>query len=175
MICGKPARKTNTRNTKGRKLGAVNASVYDINAACAGFVYALEQGKAFVESGLYKRALVIGSEHITWLLDWSDRNTAVLFGDGAGAVVVEESKSPEDGEIFSFVNGLSSDKLDILEVPNFGSAMDRFNKDEAARVRWTFDGQEIFKGGIRAMATASDEVITKSGLTKEDRLCMKYP
>ena len=92
------------------------------------FVYALEQGKAFVESGLYKRALVIGSEHITWLLDWSDRNTAVLFGDGAGAVVVEESKSPEDGEIFSFVNGLSSDKLDILEVPNFGSAMDRLIK-----------------------------------------------
>ncbi len=129
---------------------------------------ALEQGKAFVESGLYKRALVIGSEHITWLLDWSDRNTAVLFGDGAGAVVVEESKDSEDGEIFSFVNGLSSDKLDILEVPNFGSAMDRFKTDEAARVTWTFDGQEIFKGGIRAMAKASDEVITKSGLTKED-------
>ena len=117
---------------------------------------------------MYKRALVIGSEHITWLLDWSDRNTAVLFGDGAGAVVVEESKTEEDGEIFSFVNGLSSDKLDILEVPNFGSAMDRFSKDEAAKVRWTFDGQEIFKGGIRAMATASDEVITKSGLKKED-------
>ena len=54
-----------------KKLGAVNAAVYDVNAACAGFVYALEQGKAFVESGLYKRALVIGSEHITWLLDWS--------------------------------------------------------------------------------------------------------
>ena len=141
-----------------RKLGAVNASVYDINAACAGFVYALE----------HKRALIIGSEHITWLLDWSDRNTAVLFGDGAGAVVVEESKKEEDGEIFSFVNGLSSDKLDILEVPNFGSAMDRFNKDEAAKVRWTFDGQEIFKGGIRAMAKASDEVITNSGLKKED-------
>ena len=61
-----------------RKLGAVNASVYDINAACAGFVYALEQGKAFVESGLYKRALVIGSEHITWLLDWSDRNLSLI-------------------------------------------------------------------------------------------------
>ena len=151
-----------------KKLGAVNAAVYDVNAACAGFVYALEQGKAFVESGLYKRALIIGSEHITWLLDWSDRNTAVLFGDGAGAVVVEESKDSEDGDIFSFVNGLSSDKLDILEVPNFGSAMDRFKTDEAARVTWTFDGQEIFKGGIRAMAKASDEVITKSGLTKED-------
>ena len=80
-----------------RKLGAVNASVYDINAACAGFVYALEQGKAFVESGLYERALIIGSEHITWLLDWSDRNTAVLIGDGAGAVVVEECKIEEEG------------------------------------------------------------------------------
>ena len=67
-----------------KKLGAINAAVYDVNAACAGFVYALEQGKAFVESGLYKRALIIGSEHITWLLDWSDRNTAVLFGDSLG-------------------------------------------------------------------------------------------
>jgi len=151
-----------------RKIGAVNASVYDVNAACAGFVYAMEQGKAFIESGLYKRALVIGSEHITWLLDWSDRNTAVLFGDGAGAVVIEESKDPSEGEIYSFVNGLSSDKLDILEVPNFGSAMDRFKKDEAARVQWTFDGPEIFKGGIRAMANSSTEVIEKSGLSKED-------
>jgi len=151
-----------------KKLGAVNASVYDINAACAGFVYALEQAKAFVESGLYKRALVIGSEHITWLLDWSDRNTAVLFGDGAGAVVVEESKSPADGEIYSFVNGMSSDKLEILEIPNFGSAMDRFKEDEAAKVTWTFDGQEIFKGGIRAMSKSSNEAIEKSGLNKED-------
>ena len=151
-----------------RKIGAVNASVYDINAACAGFVYAMEQGKAFIESGLYKRALVIGSEHITWLLDWSDRNTAVLFGDGAGAVVIEESKDSSEGEIYSFVNGLSSDKLDILEVPNFGSAMDRFKKDEAARVQWTFDGPEIFKGGIRAMANSSTEAIEKSGLKKED-------
>ena len=151
-----------------KKLGAINASVYDINAACAGFVYALEQAKAFVESGLYKRALVIGSEHITWLLDWSDRNTAVLFGDGAGAVVVEESKSPADGEIYSFVNGMSSDKLEILEIPNFGSAMDRFKEDEAAKVTWTFDGQEIFKGGIRAMSKSSNEAIEKSGLNKED-------
>jgi len=91
-----------------------------------------------------------------------------LFGDGAGAVVVEESKSPADGEIYSFVNGMSSDKLEILEIPNFGSAMDRFKEDEAARVTWTFDGQEIFKGGIRAMAKASSEVIDKSGLNKED-------
>ncbi len=151
-----------------RKIGAVNASVYDVNAACAGFLYALEQGKAFIESGLYKKALVIGSEHITWLLDWSDRNTAVLFGDGAGAVVLEESKSVSDGELYSFVNGLSSDKLDILEIPNFGSAMDRFKTDEAAKVRWTFDGQEIFKTGIRAMAKSSTEAITKSGLTKDD-------
>ena len=151
-----------------KKLGAINASVYDVNAACAGFLYALEQGKAFVESNLYKRALVIGAEHITWLLDWSDRNTAVLFGDGAGAVVIEESKSESDGEIYSFSNGLSSDNLEILEIPNFGSAMDRFKTDEAARVRWTFDGQEIFKSGVRAMAQASAEAIEKSGLSKED-------
>ena len=58
-------------------------------------------------------------------------------------MVIEESKDPSEGEIYSFVNGLSSDKLDILEVPNFGSAMDRFKEDEAARVQWTFDGPEM--------------------------------
>ena len=151
-----------------KKIGAVNASVYDVNAACAGFVYALEQGKAFVESGLHKKALIIGAEHITWLLDWSDRNTAVLFGDGAGAVVLERSNDYSDGEIYSFENGLSSDSLEILEIPNMGSAMDRFEPDEAAKVRWTFDGQEIFKSGVRAMAKASAAAIEKSGLKKED-------
>ena len=114
----------------------VNATAYDVNAACAGFLYALEQAKAFVESGLYKNAVVIGSEHITWLLNWADRNTAVLFGDAAGAVVVEESKNKEDGEIYSFSNGMSSDKLDILEIPNFGSAMNRFTPNAAADVVW---------------------------------------
>ena len=151
-----------------KKMGCVNAIVYDVNAACAGFLYAMQQAKAFIESGIYKNAVVIGSEHITWLLDWSDRNTAVLFGDGAGAMVVQPSNDESEGEIYSFKNGLSSDKLAILEVPNFGSAMNRFTPYAAAETTWTFDGQEIFKGGIRAMATASDEVITKSGLNKED-------
>ncbi|MFL2647593.1 MAG: beta-ketoacyl-ACP synthase III [Candidatus Actinomarina sp.] len=132
------------------------------------FFMHLEQAKAFVESGLYKNAVVIGSEHITWLLNWSDRNTAVLFGDAAGAVVVEESKNEEDGEIYSFSNGMSSDKLDILEIPNFGSAMNRFTPNAAADVVWTFEGQEIFKSGIRAMAKSSEEAIEKSGLKKED-------
>ena len=121
-----------------QKMECVNATAYDVNAACAGFLYALEQAKAFVESGLYKNAVVIGSEHITWLLNWSDRNTAVLFGDAAGAVVVEESKNEEDGEIYSFSNGMSSDKLDILEIPNFGSAMNRFTPHAAADVVRTF-------------------------------------
>ncbi len=151
-----------------QKMECVNATAYDVNAACAGFLYALEQAKAFVESGLYKNAVVIGSEHITWLLNWSDRNTAVLFGDAAGAVVVEESKNEEDGEIYSFSNGMSSDKLDILEIPNFGSAMNRFTPNAAADVVWTFEGQEIFKSGIRAMAKSSEEAIEKSGLKKED-------
>lgn len=151
-----------------RKMGCVNAIVYDVNAACAGFLYALQQAKAFIESGIYKNAVVIGSEHITWLLDWSDRNTAVLFGDGAGAMVVQESTDESMGEILSFENGLSSDKLAILEVPNFGSAMNRFIPYAAADTQWTFDGAEIFKSGIRAMGNASEKAIEKSGLTKED-------
>ena len=151
-----------------KKMGCVTAIVYDVNAACAGFLYAMQQAKAFIESGIYKNAVVIGSEHITWLLDWSDRNTAVLFGDGAGAMVVQPSNDESEGEIYSFKNGLSSDKLAILEVPNFGSAMNRFTPYAAAETTWTFDGQEIFKNGIRAMGNASEEAIEASGLTKED-------
>ena len=151
-----------------KKMGCVNAIVYDINAACAGFLYAMQQAKAFIESGIYKNAVVIGSEHISWLLDWTDRNTAVLFGDGAGAMVVQESQAESEGEIYSFKNGLSSDKLAILEIPNFGSAMNRFTPYAAAEMNFMFDGQEIFKNGIRAMQNSTEEAIELSGLTKED-------
>ena len=128
-----------------KKMGCVNAIVYDVNAACAGFLYAMQQAKAFIESGIYKNAVVIGSEHITWLLDWSDRNTAVLFGDGAGAMVVEQSNDESEGEIYSFKNGLSSDKLAILEVPNFGSAMNRFTPYAAAETTWTLMDRKYLK------------------------------
>lgn len=151
-----------------QKMGCTNALVYDMNAACAGFMYALEQAKAFVESGIYKNVVIIGSEHITWLLDWSDRATAVLFGDAAGSFVISATEDGEAGELLSFHNGLSSDKLDILRIPNFGSAMNRFTENAAANITWNFDGAEIFKSGIRAMGKASEEAIKKSGLQKED-------
>ena len=83
-------------------------------------------------------------------------------------MVVQQSNDESEGEIYSFKNGLSSDKLAILEVPNFGSAMNRFTPYAAAETTWTFDGQEIFKNGIRAMGNASEEAIAASGLTKED-------
>ena len=131
-------------------------------------MYALEQAKAFVESSIYKNVVIIGSEHITWLLDWSDRATAVLFGDAAGSFVISATEDAEAGELLSFHNGLSSDKLDILRIPNFGSAMNRFTENAAANITWNFDGAEIFKSGIRAMGKASEEAIKKSGLQKED-------
>ncbi|MBT8075218.1 MAG: 3-oxoacyl-ACP synthase, partial [Gammaproteobacteria bacterium] len=74
-----------------RKIGARNAAVFDLNAGCSGFIYSLEVATSMIRSGSFKKALVIGSERITWLFNWSNRDTAVLFGDGAGAVVVEPS------------------------------------------------------------------------------------
>ena len=149
-----------------RKLGAVNASVYDINAACAGFVYALEQGKAFVESGLYKRALVIGSEHITWLLDWSDRNTAVLFGDGAGAVLIEPSET----------NGIIDSKMKIdgdggkfLYMPGGGSlnpATEETVKNNMHFVKQ--DGASVFKNAVKGMTDITSEIMNNNNLSNNN-------
>ncbi len=148
-----------------RKIGATNAAVFDLNAGCSGFIYGLTVATSMIRSGGYKKALVIGSERITWFLNWSVRDTAILFGDGAGAVVVEPSEE-ESGLLFSHL-GCEGDALEALHLPNFGTASDRY-KDDYDILEHRFDGREIFRRAVKGMAHETKLVLDELGLNNDD-------
>ena len=148
-----------------RKIEATNAAVFDLNAGCCGFVYSLSVATAMIRSGAYQKALVIGSERVTWFLNWSLRDTAVLFGDGAGAVVVEPS-STESGLLFSHL-GCEGQAADALQIPNFGTAGNRF-QENYGNFGVQFDGREIFRRAVRGMAHETNIVLNHLGLSDDD-------
>ncbi|PNH95521.1 ketoacyl-ACP synthase III [Vibrio diazotrophicus] len=146
-------------------LGNKGAAAFDMNAACTGFLYGLETATRLIQAGNYKHALVIGAERLSFYLDWTKRDTAVLFGDGAGAAILsrtEETLGLQDAQI-----GCDAEGRDILAVPKFGTAMDRFAADNG---HWDFNfiGKDIFKRAVRGMGAASQQVLQRSGLTNDD-------
>ena len=147
-----------------KKLGAVNAAVFDLNAACTGFVYSLSVATSLVQTGMMKKVLVIGAERLTYLLDWARRDTAVLFGDGAGAVVIEASEQ-ECGLIANKL-GCDSEAREILHVPNFGTDRVRF-ADVDGLFTFNFEGPEIFKRAVRGMGEATSTVLAQAGIAPE--------
>ena len=132
------------------RLGASRAAAMDVGAACAGFMYGVVTAKQFIESGAYKHVLVVGVEKLSKITDWKDRNTAVLFGDGAGAVVM--GKVSEGRGILSFELGAN------------GAGAKHLYQDEYI----IMNGREVFKFAVRQMADSSVNVIEKAGLKKED-------
>lgn len=148
-----------------RKIGAVNAAVFDLNAGCSGFVYSLSVATAMMRSGAYKKAVVVGTERVTFFLNFSVRDTAVLFGDSAGAVVLEPSEK-EAGLLFSHL-GCEGDAADALHLPNFGTANDRFAEGYDP-FEHHFDGREIFRRAVKGMAHETKIVLDELGLTVED-------
>ncbi|MFC4320664.1 beta-ketoacyl-ACP synthase III [Litchfieldia salsa] len=132
------------------KLGASKAAAMDISAACAGFMYGIATAKQFIESGSYKNVLVVGVEKLSKVTDWEDRNTAVLFGDGAGAVIL----------------GPVSDGKGILafELGADGTGGKHLYQDEYI----IMNGREVFKFAVRQMGESSIRVLEKAGLSKED-------
>ena len=132
------------------RLGAKKAAAMDVSAACAGFMYGMITAKQFIESGAYKHILVVGSEKLSKITDWEDRNTAVLFGDGAGAVVMGEVS--EGRGILSFELGAD------------GTGGKHLYQDEYI----IMNGREVFKFAVRQMADSSVNVIEQAGLTKDD-------
>lgn len=132
------------------RLGAKNAAAMDVSAACAGFIYGVVTAKQFVESGTYEYVLVVGVEKLSKITDWEDRNTAVLFGDGAGATVV--GKVSEGRGILSFELGAD------------GSG----GKHLCHRDFIEMNGREVFKFAVRQMGESALNVTEKAGLTKED-------
>jgi len=148
-----------------RKIGASNAAVFDLNAGCSGFIYSLSVATAMIRSGVYRKAVVIGAERVTFFLNWAVRDTAVLFGDCAGAVVVEPS-TEESGLLFSHL-GCEGEALDALHLPNFGTASDRFGHDYDL-FEHHFDGREIFRRAVKGMAGETSIVLSELGLTNDD-------
>ncbi len=153
----------NIAATVQANIGATCAA-FDINAACSGFLYGLGLANAQIQSGQCQRVLVIGAERLTWYLDWSRRETAVLFGDGAGAMVVEATDKNEG--ILGYELNNDPDGRDILKA-DFGTGIDRFASD-ALDFHIQFDGQEIFKRAINGMKTLSANVLDKCRIDKND-------
>ena len=148
-----------------KKMGACNAAVFDLNAGCSGFIYSLSVATAMIRAGGYRKAVVIGSERITWFLNWSLRDTAVLFGDGAGAVVLQPS-SEETGLLASHL-ACEGAALEALLVPNFGTAGNRFCANYGV-FGVQFDGREIFRRAVKGMAGEIGIVLQQLGLENKD-------
>jgi 3-oxoacyl-[acyl-carrier-protein] synthase-3 len=136
---------------------------FDISAACSGFVYALDIAKQYVETGVCENVLVIGAEKMTRVLDWSDRNTCVLFGDGAGAVVVSKS---EEKKILSSLLFTDGSCLDMLKVPNNLPATRGQIVDIDPYL--TMEGNKVFKFAVSRLASLADQLIQDAGIKAED-------
>jgi 3-oxoacyl-[acyl-carrier-protein] synthase-3 len=154
------------------KIGAHNALCFDISAACSGFLYALQIARHFLTHGNRKHALVIGAEKLSTLINWDDRNTCVLFGDGAGAAVV--TRPPEGsvdvpGRVLSTIMGSDGNQTDILSVPGGGSACPVTPENAHLRLNAIrMDGREVYKSAVTAMCRASRQAVEKAGLTTAD-------
>lgn len=153
----------NVASAVQRNIGASYAAAFDANAACSSFLYAMHFATQAIRTGAHKKVLIIGAERLTRILDWTQRESAVLFGDGAGAMVLEAS-TDESGLLASHVT-CDAGARDALAV-NFGMGFDRFNFDGI--MEFNFAGQEIFKRAVKGMSMAVEKVFAETGLTTED-------
>jgi 3-oxoacyl-[acyl-carrier-protein] synthase III len=153
-----------------KKIGAKNAVCFDISAACSGFLYAMQTARHFLNGGPLKTALVIGAEKLSSLINWQDRNTCVLFGDGAGAVVLRRDASPDaPGRVISSVMGSDGTLADLLKVPGGGSALPVTPENVASRPNTIhMEGRETFKHAVTRMCRASEQALKEAGLTAKD-------
>ncbi len=146
-------------------IGATKAVAFDINAACAGFLFSLNTAYSYLKSGMYKNALVIGAEVLSKIMDWEDRTTCILFGDGAGAVYVEAAEDEED--TYSFVQHSDGVKGMVLKCGTRDLNNPLFKGEEQSKFVW-MDGREIFKFAVGQIPVCINEAMDKAGLTKDD-------
>ena len=144
------------------RLGAEGCAAFDVNAACSGFIYALTVADKFIRSGAVKTALVIGAETLTRMLDWSDRGTCVLFGDGAGAVVL---KADEETGVLSTHLHADGGKKELLWNP-VGVSVGFKPEEERAGVRVLMTGNEVFKHAVKALDSVVEETLEANGLDR---------
>jgi 3-oxoacyl-[acyl-carrier-protein] synthase-3 len=146
------------------RLGANGCAAMDVNAACSGFIYALSVAEKFIRTGAVKNALVVGAETLTRMLDWSDRSTCVLFGDGAGAVVL---KADSETGILSTHLHADGGKKELLYNP-VGVSVGFKPEEKNAGVRVLMAGNDVFKYAVKALDSVVDETLQANGLSKAD-------
>ncbi|MGA7917982.1 MAG: beta-ketoacyl-ACP synthase III [Candidatus Acidiferrales bacterium] len=150
------------------RLGAKNAWGFDLSAACSGFVYALTVGAQFVGSGTHKKVLVIGSDVMTSILDFTDRATCVLFGDGAGAVLLEPATSEKEG-ILDFAHDVDGSGGCNLYMPAGGSLHPASQETVEKRMHYVHqEGAQVFKYAVRRMSELAVDMLKRNGYTTKD-------
>jgi 3-oxoacyl-[acyl-carrier-protein] synthase-3 len=158
-----------------RKLGLANSTAcFDVNAACTGFVYALDTACAMLSSGRYQKALVVGVEKLSTIVDWTDRTTCVLFGDGAGAVVIGTSDQPGVGLLGTKLGSLG-EHTELLCIPGAGSSAPATPESIAAGGHFMkMKGKEVFKLAVRIMDEAARDILEQQHL-RADQISLVIP
>ncbi|WP_134700338.1 beta-ketoacyl-ACP synthase III [Ammoniphilus sp. YIM 78166] len=156
-----------TANIIQDRLGAKKAASFDLAAACSGFLYGIATASQFIENGLYRYALVIGVECLSKIVDWTDRNTCVLFGDGAGAAVLGPVE--EGFGFLSFDLGSDGAGGDLLKLPAGGSRLPASEQTIADRLHYVYmSGGDVFKFAVRVMGSSAEAALEKAGMKKEE-------
>lgn len=145
-------------------LGAKNAVAFDLNAACAGFLFALNTAYAYISAGIYRNALIAGAEVLSKLIDWTDRGTCILFGDGAGAVMVEQCG--KEG-VLGFVQHSDGSRGNVLACGSRSLENPYFSQQDFKQYV-QMDGREVFAFAVRQVPASIEEVLEKTGLSVED-------
>lgn len=146
------------------RLGAVNAAAFDLNAACSGFLFALHTAWAYIETGIYRNVLIAGAEVLSKIVDWTDRGTCILFGDGAGAVLVEKS---ERGGILGFVQHADGARGDVLKCDS-RALINPYAEIPMQSPYVEMDGREVFAFAVRQVSAGIREALERTELTAED-------
>jgi 3-oxoacyl-[acyl-carrier-protein] synthase-3 len=149
------------------EIGAENAGAFDLEAACSGFIYGISVGSQFVKTGAYKTVLVVAAEALSRFIDWEDRKTCVLFGDGAGAVVLQPSDNKSG--LLSFVLGSHGVGGDLIKLPAGGAKHPATQETLENRGHFIkMNGQEVYRFAVRIMGDSAVEALDKAGLGYED-------
>ena len=153
------------------RLGAKGAWGFDLSAACSGFIYALQVGAKLVESGAHSKVMVIGADTMSSIIDYTDRSTCVLFGDGAGAALIEPAEEGEIG-LIDFVHEIDGSGGPALKMPGGGSLHPSTADTVAHKMHYVHqDGQSVYKFAVRKMVEASETVLARNGVTVDELGC----
>jgi 3-oxoacyl-[acyl-carrier-protein] synthase-3 len=155
-----------------QNLGASQAVAFDISAACSGFLYAMKIAKRLIASGAFQNAIIIGAEKLSSITNWEDRDTCVLFGDGAGAAVLRRA-APDEGSILATEMGTDGSLTHLLKIPGGGTACP-ITASNVNDHLFTLNmlGKEVFKHAVNRMKEAAEKVIERAGLKAEDIACV---